>query len=159
MSKTKMLTLMAIFIALSFVGSLIKIPGPLGDIGFDSTAGYIAVLYLGYMPGAIVTALGYLIITMSAGFPLGILSIPVALEMFFIAIFYRFFYKINRFLGITIATILNGIVAPLIVIPVGGIGLYVGLIPSLTIASVLNLIASAAIFSALKRISRPLHDI
>jgi|UniRef100_A0A7V3VT78 uncharacterized membrane protein len=155
MSKTKKLTLMAIFIALSFVGSLIKIPSPLGDIGFDSTAGFTAVLYLGPFPGAIVTMLGYLVITMSAGFPLGILTIGVALEMFFIAIAYRYFYRMNKALGITMGTILNGLVAPLIVLPVGGWGLYVGLLPSLTVASVLNFTASAIIYAALERIFKP----
>ncbi|MCL4407514.1 MAG: alpha-ribazole transporter [Thermotogae bacterium] len=154
MSKTRKLTLMAIFIALSFVGSLIKIPSPLGDIGFDSTAGFTAVLYLGYIPGSIVTMLGYLIITASAGFPLGILTAGVALEMFFVAIAYRYFYRINKFLGITMATILNGIIAPLIVLPVGGWGLYIGLLPSLTIASVLNLATSTIIYVALQKISK-----
>ncbi len=154
MSKTRKLTLMAIFIALSFVGSLIKIPSPLGDIGFDSTAGFTATLFLGYIPGATVTMLGYLVITASAGFPLGILTIGVALEMFFIAIAYRYFYEINGILGITIGTILNGIIAPLIVLPVGGLGLYVGLLPSLTVASVLNLTMSAVIYVALRRMPK-----
>ncbi|HEU23633.1 MAG: ECF transporter S component [Athalassotoga sp.] len=151
MSKTKKITLIAIFIALSFVGSLIKIPSPIGDVGFDSTAGFTAALYLGYIPGAIVTSLGYLVITMSAGFPLGILTLPVALEMFFVAIAYRFFFRINKIAGIAIATILNGIVSPLIVLPVGGYGLYFALIPSLTLASALNLILSAIIFEILSR--------
>lgn len=154
MSKTKKLTLMAIFIALSFVGALIKIPSPLGDIGFDSTAGFTAVLYLGYVPGATVTMLGYLIITASAGFPLGILTVGVALEMFFIALAYRYFYRMNKILGIAVATILNGIIAPLIVLPVGGWGLYVGLLPSLTIASIVNLTTSAIIYVALQKISK-----
>ncbi|BBJ27989.1 ECF transporter S component [Athalassotoga saccharophila] len=151
MNKTKKITLIAIFIALSFVGSLIKIPSPIGDVGFDSTAGFTAALYLGYIPGAIVTSLGYLVITMSAGFPLGILTLPVALEMFFVAIAYRFFFKINKIIGIAIATALNGIISPLIVLPVGGYGLYLALIPSLTLASLLNLVLSAIIFEILSR--------
>lgn len=151
MSRTKKITMMAIFIALSFVGSLIKIPSPLGDIGFDSAAGFTAVLYLGYIPGATVTMLGYLLISMSAGFPLGILTLGVAIEMFFIAIAYRYFYRINKILGITVGTVLNGLVAPLIVLPVGGWGLYVALLPSLTAASVLDLATSAVAYEALKK--------
>ncbi len=154
MTKTKKLTLMAIFIALSFVGSLIKIPSPLGSVGFDSAAGFISVLYLGYISGATVTMLGYLVISMSAGFPLGILTIGVALEMFFIAIAYRYFYRINRILGIIVGTFLNGVVSPLIVLPVGGWGLYIALLPSLTVASLLNLLISAIIYTALRRIRR-----
>ncbi len=152
MSKTKKITLMALFIALSFVGSLIKIPSPLGDIGFDSTAGFTATLYFGYIFGATVTMLGYLFITASAGFPLGILTIGVAVEMFFIAIAYRYFYRINKILGMAVGIILNGILAPLIVLPVGGWGLYFGLMPSLTVASALNIIASSFIYMALAKI-------
>lgn len=151
MSKTKRITLMAIFIALSFVGSLIKIPSPLGDIGFDSAAGFTAVLYIGYVSGATVTMLGYLLISMGAGFPLGILTVAVAIEMFFIAIAYRYFYRINKFLGITVGVILNGIVAPLVVLPVGGLGLYVAILPSLTAASVLDLVTSALIYETLEK--------
>ncbi len=156
MSKAKKLTFMAIFIALAFVGALIKIPSPIGTVGFDSTAGYLSVLYIGYLPGAIVTALGYLLIAASAGFPLGILTIAISAEMFLIAMAYKYFYEINVVLGLSIATILNGVIAPLIVLPIGGWGLYVGLLPSLTVASFANLIASSAIYEALKRIM-PLH--
>lgn len=151
MSETKKLTLIAVFISLSFVGSLVKIPSPIGDVGFDSVAGFTAVLYLGYVPGAIVTSLGYLIITMSAGFPLGILTLPIAFEMFFVAIAYRFFFKMNKILGIVIGTILNGILSPLVVLPVGGYGLYLSLLPSLILASFINLLLSAIIFEILSR--------
>lgn len=155
MSKTRKLTLMAIFIALAFVGALIKIPSPIGTVGFDSTAGYLSVLYIGYLPGATVTALGYLLIAASAGFPLGLLTIVVAIEMFLIAMAYKYFYEINVVLGLSISTILNGVIAPLIVLPLGGWGLYVGLIPSLTVASFANLIASSAIYEALRKVIPP----
>ncbi len=149
--KTKKLTLMGILIALSFVGSLIKIPSPLGTIGFDSAAGFFAVLYLGYMPGAFVIAFGYVIIAASASFPLGILTIVVAIEMMATALAFRFFYKINFVLAIAVATFLNGIASPLIVFPLGGWGLYVGLVPPLVVASVANLIVSSIAYGVIKR--------
>ncbi len=147
--KTKKLAVMGVLIALSFVGSMIKIPSPIGTIGFDSTAGFFAVLYLGYVPGTIVIALGYLTIAASASFPLGLLTIVVAGEMMATAVAFRFFFKMNFGLGIGIATILNGVVAPLVVLPLGGWGLYVGLVPPLVIASFANLFIASIVYSAI----------
>lgn len=149
--KTKKLALMGILIALSFVGSFIKIPSPIGTIGFDSAAGFFAVLYLGYAPGAFVVALGYVIIAASASFPLGFLTVAVAAEMMATALAFRFFHKMNFALGIGVATFLNGIASPLIVLPLGGWGLYFGLVPSLLIASVANLVVSSAAYGIVKK--------
>ena len=149
--KTKKLAVMGVLIALSFVGSLIKIASPIGTIGFDSAAGFFAALYLGYVPGAIVIALGYLIIAGSASFPLGLLTIAVAAEMMATAVAFRFFFKMNFGLGIGIATILNGVVAPLVVLPLGGWGLYVGLVPPLVIASFANLFVASIVYSVIYR--------
>lgn len=151
--KTKKITLMGVLIALSFVGSLIKIPSPIGTIGFDSAAGFFSALYLGYIPGSIVITLGYIIIAASASFPLGPFTIVVAAEMMGIAMAFRFFYKINFILGIIIATFLNGIAAPLVVLPMGGWGLYMGLVPSLTIASFANVFISSLVYGVVRKTS------
>ena len=149
--KTKKIALMGVLIALSFVGSLIKIPSPIGTIGFDSAAGFFAALYLGYVPGAIVIALGYLIIAGSASFPLGLFTFAVAAEMMATAIAFRFFFKMNFCLGVSVATVLNGVVAPLIVLPLGGWGLYIGLVPSLIIASFVNLFVASSVYGVIYR--------
>jgi hypothetical protein len=149
--KTKKLVLIGVLIALSFIGSLIKIPSPLGTIGFDSAAGFFAALYLGYAPGAIVIALGYLIIAASASFPLGLLTGVVAVEMMATAIAFRFFFNVNKLLGITVATVLNGIVAPLVVLPLGGWGIYAGLVLPLVIASLANVIVASGVYIKIRR--------
>ncbi len=151
-TKTRNITLMGVLIALSFIGSLIKIPSPLGTIGFDSAAGFFATLYLGYIPGSIVIVLGYLIIAASASFPLGPLTMGVALEMMGTVIAFRFFHQKNPALGIGIATFLNGVAAPLIVLPLGGWGLYVGLLLPLSVASFANVFVASLVYMAIDKI-------
>ncbi len=152
--KTKTLSMIGILIALSFVGSLLKIPSPLGTIGFDSAAGFFAVLYLGYWEGAFVTAVGYTLIAASGSFPLGPLTAIVALEMAGVSMAFRCFHSINPILGIAIGTILNGVIAPLIVLPVGGWGLYTGLLAPLSVASMINLIVASTAFVSVKKFIR-----
>ncbi|MCG8616904.1 MAG: ECF transporter S component, partial [Desulfobacterales bacterium] len=51
----------AIFIALSAVGAMIKIPSPVGTIGLDSGPGYFCGLAFGYRTGSLVIFIGHLL--------------------------------------------------------------------------------------------------
>ena len=49
--SVKRVAYMAVFIALSAVGAMIKIPSPVGTIGLDSAPGYFCGLAFGYVEG------------------------------------------------------------------------------------------------------------
>ena len=76
--SARKLAIMAIFIALSAVGSLIKIPSPLGSIGLDSAPGFFAAVAFGGWVGFIVIAVGHILSAAIVGFPL---TLPVHLAV------------------------------------------------------------------------------
>ncbi len=61
----------AIFTALSVIGSFIT-PYPLiPTIAFDSSPGFFAALYFGVLDGVLITGLGHIVTALINGFPLG----------------------------------------------------------------------------------------
>ncbi len=80
---------MAMLIALSAVGSLIKV---FNTVAFDSMPGYFAALFLGGWQGALVIALGHMLTALTSGFVLGIpIHIYVAAQMAVYSYLFRFF--------------------------------------------------------------------
>lgn len=144
---------MAIFIALSAVGSLIKIPSPTGTVALDAAPGYFAVLGWGYAEGAIVVALGHLFTAATVGFPLSIpVHLIIAVGMMIWAAMFRFgTTKVHPMVGIILGVIGNGILAPAMLIPMFGIGFFYALLPSLVVASVVVLIIVMAAYQIVKR--------
>lgn len=149
----KTVAIIAIFIALSAVGALIKIPSPIGSIGLDSCPGYFCALAFGGTVGAIVIAIGHLLSAAVVGFPLSIpLHLVIAVLMAVWAVVFRLVAKkvkkIGLPLAIVVVSLLNSVVTGLLLIPVGGWGLYVANIIPLLVASAVNaIIAGVAFFS------------
>ncbi len=149
--NVKRLSLMAVFIALSAVGSLIKIPSPVGTIGLDSAPGYFSALALGGVEGAIVIAIGHLLTAAVVGFPLSIpISIFIALQMALWAIIYRFiFQKYGRLYSLLSAIFLNGVVSSFTLVPVGGFAMVWGVMPFLIVASAINILIAMLTYQAM----------
>lgn len=150
--NVKRLSIMAIFIALSAVGALIKIPSPVGTIGMDSAPGFFSALAFGGLTGAIVIAFGHLLTSAVVGFPLTIpVHLYVALQMALWAVVYRW---VNEKLGLIPAVIagiiLNGVVSAFAMLPMMGMGGVLGLLPFLVVGAALNVIISAIAFKAIK---------
>ncbi len=144
---------MAIFVALSAVGALIKIPSPTGTVALDSCPGYFSAISLGWQEGGIVAAVGHVFTAATTGFPLSVpIHILVAVEM---AIFAAAFWWVNKGFGIVPAviagTLLNGVVAAFAMAPIGGMGLALGLLVPLTVGSAINIIIAAAVHEVVKR--------
>lgn len=149
----KSLALIAIFIALSAVGALIKIPSPVGTIGLDSAPGFFAAIAFGYIEGCSVIAVGHLLTSAVVGFPLGIpMHILIAALMAIWALTFRW---INRKVGIITATVaaifLNGVVSSVSLLPMGGWGAVLGTMPFLVLGSAINVIIAAIAFKAVKK--------
>lgn len=146
------LAIMAIFIALSAVGSLIKIPSPLGTIGLDSAPGFFVAIAFGGFEGAVVIALGHLLTSAVVGFPLTIpVHLVIALLMAICAVIYRFVHKKLGLIAAMIAAILfNGVIESFIMLPMGGMPAVLSVMPFLVVGSVINVVLSGIVYRALK---------
>ena len=144
---------MSIFIALSAVGAITKIPSPTGTVALDSCIGYFSAAAFGYLEGGCVAALGHLLTALTMGFPLGIpVHLYISVQMALWVMAFRFFtLKIHPVVGIVVATLLNGVASAYLIIPFGGIGLATALVLPLTIGSLANILIASAAYSIVKR--------
>lgn len=154
--KTKKLVIMALFIAISFLGANIKI---MGSIAFDSMAGFLGALILGPVYGAIIGALGHFLTAATSGFPYSlpvhlIVMADMAVTMFLFGIIYNNLCKINKYLGIVIASIvgilINGPISILILLPIMGKAM-VAMIPILCLAAFFNILIAYILYKFLSR--------
>ncbi|MFT8314570.1 MAG: ECF transporter S component [Clostridium sp.] len=152
--KTRKLVIMALFIAVSFLGANIKI---MGTIAFDSMAGFLGCLILGPVYGAVIGALGHFLTAATSGFPYTLpvhmlIMVDMALTMFFFGIIYNKLSKVNKYLGIIAAVIIgiiiNGPISVLMIVPIMGWGM-ISMIPILCLAAFLNILIAYLIYKFL----------
>lgn len=156
-STTVKLVYIATLIAISFIGSLIKIQG---TIALDSMAGFFAALFLGPIPGALVGSIGHLLTAMTSGFPLTLpIHLVITLQMaLFVYIFGRVYEKTNEVVACTVAIILNGVVSALMLAPIttwvgfslSGKAFIYAMVGPLTLASAVNIILASVIYKMIK---------
>ena len=144
---------MAIFTALAAVGALLKIPSPTGTVALDAAPGYFSAVAFGWLEGGIVSAFGHMLTAATTGFPLGLpIHMLIAGEQFVWAALFAFLkQKTNIWVAIIAATFCNGILGGLIVIPMGGMGLYLSLLPGLVIGSAVNVILAALAYVGISK--------
>lgn len=164
--KTKNLVITALFIALSFVGSYIKI---FGTIAFDSLPGFLAALLLGPVYGAAIGLLGHLFTALTSGFPLTIpmhlnVSVSMAITMFGFGFTYKALRNkvletANLVITGIVGVILNGPVS--LAFSMGAIAIIAGkeaalgllaLLPVLVLASAANIAISIILFKSFERV-------
>ena len=148
----KRIAVIAVFIALSAVGALIKIPSPWNTVALDSAAGFFSALAFGNLTGMLVIGIGHLLTSALSGFPLSLpIHLMVAIAM---AVFAVLFRLTNKRLGIIPAIIagiiLNGLAAPFILLPGGGMVAVLAAIPFLLFGSAVNIIVAAIAYQSLK---------
>ena len=136
----KRASLLAMFIALSVVGAIFKMPSAVGSIALDAFPALIAAVLIGSRSGALIASFGHLLSALIVGFPLGPMHVFIAAEMAALVWLFGKLYeaKKTKWASATFA-IGNGLVAPLPFLFLLGTGFYVAIVPSLVIASVLNL--------------------
>ncbi|NLW40056.1 MAG: ECF transporter S component [Tissierellia bacterium] len=147
----KGLTLVSMLIALSAVGAMVKL---FNTVALDSTPGYFAALYLGAWYGAIVISLGHLLTAFTSGFPLGIfIHIYIAIQMAIYACLFRYCYeRFNSLVGILAATLLNGPLAALLLVPIFGWGFFLGWSLPLSFGSFVNIFLAALIYKGMDKV-------
>lgn len=141
----------ALLIALSVVGSFIKIPSPVGTIAFDSLPGFVGAVLLGIWPGAVIGALGHLTTALSAGFPLTIpVHLLIALLMALAMAGFGYFFKRNKIIAILLAVTINAPLSLALLSPLYGWGFFYAMIVPLTIGSLLNLLLATLVLRYVK---------
>ncbi|TGE33258.1 ECF transporter S component [Desulfosporosinus sp. Sb-LF] len=150
--NVKRLSIMAIFIALSAVGALIKIPSPVGTIGMDSAPGFFSALAFGGLEGVVVIAFGHLLTSAVIGFPLTIpVHLYIAFQMALWALAYRWVsQKLGLIPAVIVGILLNGVVSSFAMLPMMGMGGVLGLMPFLVAGSAINVIISAIAYKGIK---------
>lgn len=159
--RTKKIVLTALFIALSFVGSNLKV---MGTIAFDSMPGFLGAVMLGPLYGAIIGGVGHFLTALTSGFPLSlpvhlITMIGMAVTMAAFAFVYKFISRKNQLIGMILSTIvgviINGpltllVLTPLL-LPIMGKAGILGLMPVLSLVAAINAIVALAVYKLLPR--------
>ena len=155
LSAGRRIVIVAIFSGLSFAGGLIKLGTPIGSVALDSWPGFFVAAFYSVPLGAIVAVLGHVFSAASGGFPLQELHIPIAISQgIWVVVYGLIVRKLDRTWALVLAGViaigLNGVVAPLILIPLkpDKAELFKSLIPLLSVASAINvLVASVGILT------------
>jgi len=164
--NTKTLVIMALFTALSFVGSNVKI---FGSIAFDSLPGFVAALLLGPVQGAAIGFLGHLFTALTSGFPLSIpMHFVIAVSMAITMLGFGFTYnalknraseRVSFAITGIVGTIFNGPIS--LAISISALAFLAGmeaawgllaLLPVLTTAAIVNIVIAIALFKTLERV-------
>ncbi|MGE5400824.1 MAG: ECF transporter S component [Ignavibacteriales bacterium] len=145
----------AIFIAMSAVGAMIKVPSPTGTVALDAAFAFFSAITFGWKEGMLVAALGHLLTALTTGFPLGFpMHILIAVEMgLWVSIFSLLARKVHLWAGIIAGIILNGPVSAVMVIPIGGMGLMAALLIPLTIGGAVNIFIAVTAYLIIKKSS------
>ena len=136
----KRASILAMFIALSVVGALIKIPAIVGSVALDAFPALLAAVLLGSRSGALIASFGHLLSAWLVGLPLGPLHLVIAAEMAVLVWVFGILYEANkRKWAVGTFFVGNAFLAPLPFLFMLGTGFYIALVPALVIGSILNL--------------------
>jgi uncharacterized membrane protein len=154
--KSRKLSWLAMFIALSAVGASIKIPAVIGSVALDSFPALLAAGLLGGPTGAAAGGLGHLLSALIGGMPLGPFHLLIAGEMALLVYLFALLYrKGKRWSAGALFIIGNSFAAPLPFIFLMGKSFYLAIVPSLFAGSVLNIVFA---FIVLPRVAKVLEN-
>lgn len=167
-TKNQVLVQMSLLIALSYLGSLIKIQG---SIALDALPAYYGALLLGPLPGAVIGFSGHLLTALTSGFPMTLpLHLFVACSMGITVWLFGYFSKnISQIAAVPVGIIFNGPVSTLgaaYVASLMGLGfsgkvMFYTLILPLTLTSAVNIFGGLLLYRMVARYMRQekIHEI
>ena len=140
-----------ILIALCVVGALIKIPSPTGSVALDAAPAFLAAFAFTLPEAALVAVLGHLVSAATAGFPLSlpvhlIIAVTMAVAVAGAGWAAR---RANVWVGVVVGIVLNGVGAPLTLVPMFGWGFFAGMLVPLLVGAAVNVILAALVAKAL----------
>ena len=145
---TKKLALAGLFVSLSAIGGMIKIPLGIASIALDAMPALVAVLFFSAPMAAVIAAFGHLISSLFGGLPLGPFHLIIAIEMWAVVwLFARLHQAGRNWLKWAAFIIGNGVVA--------AIPFYFLLSPAFFYVSVPALLLAASINAAAAALAMP----
>lgn len=167
-TKNQVLVQMSLLIALSYLGSLIKIQG---SIALDALPAYYGALMLGPLPGAVIGVMGHLLTALTSGFPMTLpLHLFIACSMgLTVWLFGYLAQKFNQGMAVLSGMICNGPLSTLgaaYVSSLMGLGfsgkiMFYTLIIPLTLTSAVNIFGALLIYRTAERYMRKerMHEV
>lgn len=151
--NVRKITSVSLFISLSVIGAYIKIPSPIASVALDIFPALVAGVLIDEKAGAIVGAFGHFISALFGGMPLGPFHIMIAVEMALIVWLFAYLYnKSKPILSSILFVLLNGVFASVPFIFILSLEFYLALIPSLILASTVNVVLALIILPRLESI-------
>ncbi|MFS0888118.1 ECF transporter S component [Peribacillus frigoritolerans] len=147
----------AIFVTLSAVGAMIKIPSPIGSIALDSFPALLAAVILGPVSGAIVAGLGHIISAFIGGMTLGPFHFLIMVEMAVLTWMFSILYINGKKVGaFFLFFISNAFVLALPFAFLISPGFYTLLVPGLTVATAVNVVLAVLLLPRLEPVLKKL---
>lgn len=141
--NVRTISTLAVFIALSVVGAFIKLPSPIGSMALDSFPALLAAVILGPLAGGIVAGLGHMISALLGGMPLGPFHFLIMIEMFVFVWLFGLLCKAGvRFIAYVVFFVSNSFIMAIPFAFIVSPAFYTGMIPSLTLATAMNLVVA-----------------
>ncbi|MEK5079828.1 ECF transporter S component [Solibacillus sp. FSL W7-1436] len=153
-TKLRLIILTALIASICVIGSFIKVPvGIVGTAALDSAPALISAIFLPPVFAGAAGALGHIATGLTSGFPLGILHLLIAVEMFIIvAVFAMMHQKGQHILKWIFVIVANGVIAPIPFYFIISPAFYIGSIASLTIATAVNCLIAIIVMPVLKKV-------
>lgn len=150
--KLKTMTVTALFAALCAVGGFIKIPSGVGSLALDTVPALLAASFLPPVFVGFASMAGHLASAMYAGFPLGPFHLLIAIEMLIILYVFARLHKAGRHSWKWIFFVVaNGLLAPLPFYFLVSPAFFVGAVPAILLATVLNAVVAAVVMPVLSK--------
>lgn len=156
-NRTKRITYMGVLIALSFIGSFLKVQG---SIAFDSMPAFLGALLISPQSGAIIGIIGHFLTAATSGFALTLpIHIAVAAEMGIFTFVFGKIYKFNRVLATAVLILLNSVGGALIAAGLtyilgmenAGMAFFMIVIGPLFLASLANAVLAVVVYEFIAR--------
>lgn len=147
--KLRLLTLAAMFAALSAIGALVKIPVGIGSAALDTVPALVAASFLPPIYVGAASAIGHVVSALSSGFPLGPLHIIIAIEMFVILYVFAKLQGVWKWIFFIFA---NSVLATLPFYWIISPAFFAGALPGITIATLLNVGVTIIVAPLVKRV-------
>ncbi|MEO4052339.1 ECF transporter S component [Solibacillus sp. CAU 1738] len=153
--KLRYLLLAALISAICVIGSFIKVPGFITTAALDSAPAFLSVFFLPPLYAGAVGTIGHLATALTSGMPLGPFHLLIAVEMFVIVFIFAKLHQHNfKWTKWPFLILANGILSPLPFYFLISPAFYLGALPSLFVATVINVVIVMACVPVISRVKK-----
>lgn len=152
--KLRLLILTALVSGLCVIGSFIKIPtGVITTAALDSAPAFLSVLFLPPLYSGFAAGIGHIATGLVSGMPLGVFHAMIAVEMFVLVLIFNVLHRKNyKLVKWVFLLVSNGILLPIPFYFLISPAFYIGAVPSLLVATALNIAIVMLVMPVLKQV-------